>query len=147
MRGATFSPSLTPFQLSVSTHAPHAGSDRLAVPACPNPPSFNPRSPCGERQGKRGANRINQGSFNPRSPCGERPSTLLQPLADTLFQPTLPMRGATENHYLPWAKSAVSTHAPHAGSDLCANHNISASCCFNPRSPCGERPSYIMLSL
>ena len=80
------------------------------------------------------------------------------------FQPTLPLRGATRDNRLralrfqvsthaPLAGSdcsiagnreglkGVSTHAPLAGSDLCrfliATHDTG----FNPRSPCGERPT------
>ena len=78
---------------------------------------FNPRSPCGER---RFASIIRPPprSFNPRSPCGERrgrfratarwPSVsthaplagsddgrLKDTLGDHVFQPTLPLRGAT----------------------------------------------------
>ena len=33
------------------------------------------------------------------------------------FQPTLPMRGATNGEYAVIAYSKISTHAPHAGSD------------------------------
>ena len=62
--------------------------------AGPRRPSFNPRSPCGERRpfaARPGRARC----FNPRSPCGERrafPSLELSPIS---FQPTLPLRGAT----------------------------------------------------
>ena len=79
--------------------------------------------------------------FNPRSPCGERPRlgtaadlpiriSIHAPLAgsdralrrksscNTLFQSTLPLRGATHPH-----------------------HQILVQVLdFNPRSPCGERP-------
>ena len=57
--------------------------------------------------------------FNPRSPCGERPSS-----ADcvssfhSLFQSTLPLRGATVlARDLP-GRCGISIHAPLAGSDL-----------------------------
>ena len=54
--------------------------------------------------------------FNPRSPCGERRLVLLLRDHATVFQSTLPVRGATEN----------ALAFPHAAD-------------FNPRSPCGER--------
>ena len=78
----------------ISIHAPRAGSDRAERNAVDALSNFNPRSPCGERQGcvririwsqrfqstlpVRGATafirsihtRLND--FNPRSPCGER---------------------------------------------------------------------------
>ena len=81
----------------------------------------------------------------------------------SLSQSTLPMRGATipknpgvtQNRisiHAPHAGSdwagigiyfglAISIHAPHAGSDLDENGEISDQANFNPRSPCGERPS------
>ena len=55
------------------------------------------------------------------------------------FQPTLPMRGATNGEYAVIAYSKISTHAPHAGSDIFARTIASAIKDFNPRSPCGER--------
>ena len=77
---------------------------------------FNPRSPCGERQFRR-AGRQSYRSFNPRSPCGERPVTSNVREVMFLFQPTLPLRGATG--YPAWQARTLSR--------------------FNPRSPCGER--------
>ena len=74
-----------------------------------------------------------------------RGATLPQTLGyqlHTVFQSTLPMRGATlpdlSHHHV----SVISIHTPHAGSDRplltlwqhCQN--------FNPHSPCGERPSW-----
>ena len=95
MRGATAWLGVSADDLSISTHAPRAGSDRRATPSLPGRTYFNPRSPCGERQlanataalnrifqptlPVRGATRRRTGRFwllthfNPRSPCGERP--------------------------------------------------------------------------
>ena len=80
--------------LKISIHAPRAGSDWLFswTPAWYG--NFNPRSPCGERPvdwliGTAG------GNFNPRSPCGERPTQMA--------------KGATT--------VKISIHAPRAGSD------------------------------
>ena len=79
---------------------------------------FNPRSPCGERRPLRSY--LSAGYyFNPRSPCGERrPKTELSPIW-TLFQSTLPVRGATGSRAWHWPPDND----------------------FNPRSPCGERPA------
>ena len=57
------------------------------------------------------------------------------------FQSTLPVRGATKN--LPKFINAgtISIHAPRAGSDASKRRYISLTKNFNPRSPCGERPS------
>ena len=79
-------------------------------------------------------------NFNPRSPCGERhiqPRTTSSP---SVFQSTLPMRGATLIQFPSFQSWAISIHAPHAGSD---SHDVTRwaySGNFNPRSPCGERP-------
>ena len=55
--------------------------------------------------------------FNPRSPYGERRKSLIVPNSNTLFQSTLPLRGAT----LPDATE------------------LTKAINFNPRSPYGER--------
>ena len=58
----------------ISTHAPRAGSD--VGRAGTGPASAN---------------------FNPRSPCGERHAAVWDLMGVVVFQPTLPVRGAT--HY------------------------------------------------
>ena len=127
------------------------------------PGNFNPRSPCGERHKKlfRG---IIMMYFNPRSPCGERPPEYSQDSPNREFQSTLPMRGATVmrrcfyerikfQSTLPMRGATVnrnhdkipdkmiSIHAPHAGSDNSKTKRCRSVSNFNPRSPCGERPS------
>ena len=85
--------------------------------------------------------------FNPRSPCGERQATLARLRSRLQFQPTLPMRGATllvctlcmlpknfnprspcgERRGHGWSaryRGRISTHAPHAGSDLVSRHEV-----------------------
>ena len=124
---------------TVSTHAPLAGSDDAL------PRHF-----------------LLDDGFNPRSPCGERPAK--RRIADefAMFQPTLPLRGATRLRQLPACGDVVSTHAPLAGSDgavgahsvvyqrvsthapLAGSDSSSptsppSGTGFNPRSPCGER--------
>ena len=78
-----------------------------------------------------------------------------------MFQPTLPLRGATPgNEYCRCrrtlsthaplagsdalgvgvrARGRVSTHAPLAGSDAVGDGKFPPDVGFNPRSPCGER--------
>ena len=123
--------------------------------------NFNPRSPCGERPGALHCVHLRIGHFNPRSPCGERRVVLDWVAEVQQFQPTLPMRGATQSARESVAEILISTHAPHAGSDQTrrrgrrraeisthAPHAGSDRACavmaiananFNPRSPCGER--------
>ena len=101
--------------------------------------NFNPRSPCGERQGT-GTISSPGSDFNPRSPCGERlqsryadkhkygfQSTLpvwgatfnLQKFGQwTGFQSTLPVWGATHCKLLGHFAKAISIHAPRVGSDV-----------------------------
>ena len=167
---------------SVSTHAPLAGSDfrprrRGHRRRCFNPRSpcgerprrygrrirstgFNPRSPCGERRRSRRTCATSTCAFNPRSPCGERQSlaTLISPTP--VFQPTLPLRGATERRIARFFQSLgyrfnprsscgerhhhvhhrqgrghVSTHAPLAGSDIMAATGLGCSVEFQPTLP------------
>ena len=58
--------------LGISIHAPLTGSDRKAVGVVPR-----------------------DWYFNPRSPYGERRPTASREEAATIFQSTLPLRGAT----------------------------------------------------
>ena len=124
---------------TISTHAPHAGSDPSLPSTSHRQCDFNPRSPCGERPAPLTCP-CPWLYFNPRSPCGERPCqrrrsgpcadisthaphagsdklATLYTIKNQIFQPTLPMRGATPGIIQRRAK----------------NGN------FNPRSPCGER--------
>ena len=101
---------------------------------------FNPRSPCGERHhyvnGKSSPNEISThaphaGSdvpfrcsyhwyllFQPTLPMRGATGLMRHLRACREFQPTLPMRGATILASTRSSGSSISTHAPHAGSDL-----------------------------
>ena len=57
--------------------------------------SFNPRSPWGERRAWTAGASPARSSFNPRSPWGERRGDISQELTNVLFQSTLPVGGAT----------------------------------------------------
>ena len=72
LRGATLASKLLRISVAISIHAPLTGSDVL----------------CSSKVAK-------VCHFNPRSPCGERQSSLPMSAANTLFQSTLPLRGAT----------------------------------------------------
>ena len=89
---------LTP---DVSIHAPRVGSDMLVY-----------HMP------------FKSLSFNPRPPCGERPSRIVAYYANTTFQSTPPVWGATGRigvHIVNWMR-------------------------FNPRPQCGERPFTVAFS-
>ena len=101
---------------AISIHAPRTGSDASAL-ACPaNIANFNPRSPHGERPHRR-LTVLPEQNFNPRSPHGERPTSTRRCSTTSLFQSTLPARGATRG-----------------SGDWQDDHQD-----FNPRSPHGER--------
>ena len=78
----------------ISIHTPLAGSDRKTLKTSAN--SWN---------------------FNPHSPCGERPATVTLFFPDTLFQSTLPLRGATRASHIRFLHLPISIHTPLAGSD------------------------------
>ena len=102
---------------------------------------FQPTLPLRGATGRRSILSCRPARFNPRSPCGERPGKQLILYGDVKFQPTLPLRGATPARAAGRGPLAVSTHAPLAGSDGPGMRRRCGPACFNPRSPCGERPS------
>ena len=167
----------------ISTHAPRTGSDRIVASGSSSPMPFQPTLPA------RGATRRNHyaehADFNPRSPHGERPPAPARTqaivqisthaprtgsdkeraflrTASTVFQPTLPARGATaatielcalHRNFNPRSPHGerhtqstripmpivISTHAPRTGSDFCRFRADFFKGNFNPRSPHGER--------
>ena len=58
-----------------------------------------------------------------------------------IFQSTLPLRGTTVMATLDDPAALISIHAPLAGNDAVLVSQSPAHGDFNPRSPCGERPS------
>ena len=57
----------------------------------------------------------------------------------SVFQSTLPVRGATSVVVNSPPRTGISIHAPRAGSDGCISSKRLTLDDFNPRSPCGER--------
>ena len=160
MWGATFISHPWLHYTTISIHAPHVGSDPRRPPYCYQHSYFNPRSPCGERRGKKRqpdltcyfnprspcGERLGSLSwikmpeyFNPRSPCGERPWGCPKSSRARPFQSTLPMWGATDINRVLQVLVAISIHAPHVGSDFLGEKCLRSRFNFNPRSPCGER--------
>ena len=84
-------------------------------------------------------------NFNPRSPCGERQGKTYTYYEATQFQSTLPVWGATYCRLAALAELRISIHAPRVGSDRLSLLPVSCFCYFNPRSPCGER-RYVLAS-
>ena len=125
--------------VSISTHAPRTGSDRISEKSSLLSIYFNPRSPHGERHFVTFLCACDKSHFNPRSPHGERHGKEPKRYTDGVFQPTLPARGATAQFL---RAAAVPIHfnprSPHGERQFV----IPVFCpfyYFNPRSPHGER--------
>ena len=116
-RGATISDTFLSARRPISIHAPRTGSDVPGWLRRHRPTHFNPRSPHGERRRC--------------PPLSHSPS---------IFQSTLPARGATYTIHAGDAVLAISIHAPRTGSDSLVQPLPSLRRHFNPRSPHGERP-------
>ena len=140
-----------------SPHGERRKSPKMKLPGT----NFNPRSPHGERPAAVCC-LCRWRYFNPRSPHGERPgwsilSAIISVFQSTLpargatfnqspfavhasFQSTLPARGATRRHRRHIATYTISIHAPRTGSDGADVRRGGQGQHFNPRSPHGERP-------
>ena len=161
LRGATQTVAAADYVVGISTHAPLAGRDqdietgeviqedfnprapcgarrRRARPR-PRPlRDFNPRAPCGARQSLP-LSTCRMWDFNPRAPCGARPCSAYCRWMLKRFQPTRPLRGATDDQQVALVRVEISTHAPLAGRDLAQAVCLGAIQDFNPRAPCGAR--------
>ena len=113
LRGATAAAILKIHRLPISTHAPHAGSDFEFNGQVLHLFLFQPTLPM------RGATISSDEPgfhfiyFNPRSPCGER----------------------RQRHQDPYGSHKISTHAPHAGSDLTSSFASRVFLKFQPTLP------------
>ena len=138
---------LTPvliYWVPISIHAPRVGSDTRSPSLRFCAIHFNPRSPCGERPISRALSVFGV-DFNPRSPCGERPAWYGNTgNSSWAFQSTLPVWGATGRDAQTAQAESISIHAPRVGSDGVRISIARGGKYFNPRSPCGERPSAFM---
>ena len=118
MRGAT--PASNVLYISQTDFNPRApcGARRYLPRARKPRRNFNPRAPCGARPLHRRSHPLRKTYFNPRAPCGARPHPVYWYGAGTLFQPTRPLRGATNSACQHKKRIRISTHAPLAGRDL-----------------------------
>ena len=99
--------------------------------------NFNPRSPHGERPAAVCC-LCRWRYFNPRSPHGERPGWSILSAIISVFQSTLPARGATFNQS-PFAVHASFQSTLPARGATGNRARYWYRCHFNPRSPHGER--------
>ena len=149
---------------SISIHAPRAGRDCPSARSVEPSPHFIPRAPCGARQGVltkvgswiefqstrpvRGATAAGEAVLAldrisihaPRA--GRDPVWAVNTLTSIPFQSTRPVRGATGITWRIYQVLFISIHAPRAGRDRRRASRRSSPCRnFNPRAPCGARPS------
>ena len=102
---------------------PLRGATNLSCGLCGKNKNFNPRAPCGAPPTPTRSQCCRNGNFNPRAPCGARQNGLQIYQSWGRFQPTRPLRGATEHR---------------------VDHLV-RQLDFNPRAPCGARhDSYII---
>ena len=87
--------------------------------------------------------RSQRSHFNPRAPCGARQNGRRRFLSIVRFQPTRPLRGATDITTSKQKSRRISTHAPLAGRDCGIRNRIRQRINFNPRAPCGARPNRV----
>ena len=139
VRGATRGHEPVELFFFISTHAPRAGSDRAERHIHHGYGAISTHAPRAGSDAWRGWRRSRPAYFNPRSPCGERHATVWDLTGVVVFQPTLPVRGATRRFLTLASHPKISTHAPRAGSDLTIRLCAMRKADFNPRSPCGER--------
>ena len=104
------------------------------------------------------------GDFNPRTPCGVRLTLAIDSPRESIFQSTHPVWGATHGRHSPiqladefqsthpvWGATqgpagpqgpkGISIHAPRVGCDQGNRRQPPGRSDFNPRTPCGVRPT------
>ena len=124
---------------------------------------FNPRAPCGARLCGICAYLPAVRNFNPRTPCGVRRRHRVRLGGDGAISIHAPLAGCDDQYRHPVTGHIISIHAPLAGCDLTGStakrvsiisiHAPLAGCDFavligrkvfmdfNPRTPCGVRPT------
>ena len=102
LRGATANRCMLELQYHISTHAPLAGRDFRNETRLYEDENFNPRAPCGARQGGQGGIPSPSPYFNPRAPCGARRFFCGDVLHVIHFNPRAPCGARQQkctNHY------------------------------------------------
>ena len=141
VRGATVRSVGQRLQPRISIHAPRAGRDQGDTVSLKMSLYFNPRAPCGARHAtSRAAPSFSL--FQSTRPV--RGATMLEAISEpvVLFQSTRPVRGATPAPLFPAPNEKISIHAPRAGRDSPTRLTTRPIRYFNPRAPCGARPSF-----
>ena len=101
---------------------------------------FNPRSPCGERR-ETFDSRLSQMAFQSTLPVWGATITRDQAAEEKGFQSTLPVWGATGRCSIAGIHPTFQSTLPVWGATDALLAVLIFSGNFNPRSPCGERPT------
>ena len=80
-------------------------------------------------------------NFNPRAPCGARPKTHSRRFSATAFQSTCPLRGTTIARTSSSGTIQLQSTCPLRGTTVSGAFRIVTTSDFNPRAPCGARPT------
>ena len=141
LRGATDPAHAADCNKKISIHAPLAGCDRSARSTETRMDDFNPRTPCGVRL-MHGRALLEMNEFQSTHPLRGATATVAQhPAGTSTFQSTHPLRGATQENRRALRHLPISIHAPLAGCDFAIVLVLRYFLHFNPRTPCGVRPS------
>ena len=115
-RGATNCPLFCCTTGGISIHAPRTGSDDKEKQRHGKEADFNPRSPHGERHGRRRTSAAAK-DFNPRSPHGERPTDGDAQAPPRKISIHAPRTGSDGAEHAGQRRRVISIHAPRTGSD------------------------------
>ena len=138
VRGATEAVTTATLLVSISIHAPRAGSDDQELEAFNVIRDFNPRSPCGERLSS--LDLVQDDShISIHAPRAGSDSFLLSYSNINRISIHAPRAGSDSIYGISSTYFLISIHAPRAGSDNNTPTNTTKTGDFNPRSPCGER--------
>ena len=123
----------------VSTHAPLAGSDEGQI-APSQPDLVSTHAPLAGSDVRSGRLSLQVFLFQPTLPLRGATATANMFIDDGGFQPTLPLRGATLALAASLPPPMFQPTLPLRGATWWTGQRKSPRCRFNPRSPCGERP-------
>ena len=138
LRSATRRTKATSCKCSVSIHALLAECDLHTGGNAGRRRRFNPRTPCGVRQGMRPYPPLWK-CFNPRTPCGVRHDVSLMAARKVPFQSTHSLRSATVIGMTGSGKSSSFNPRTPCGVRPAVSGRTQGWICFNPRTPCGVR--------
>ena len=110
-------PRFNPRTITISIHTPLAGSDAVVQRRCRVRSKISIHTPLAGSDFLLSAHWRSCKNFNPHSPCGERHRALGFRVRPSIFQSTLPLRGATITLDEAFSLSEISIHTPLAGSD------------------------------